>query len=529
MSRPVINRAYARVGERLVHYRYAGNGPPVLLIHQSPRSSLENIPILEAWADRFTVIAPDTPGFGESTPLAMERPEVPDYADALIAFMDEMGLAKAGLYGMHSGAIIGAGVAKVHPERLTALACNGYGFWSKEEQRAFGENYLPPFLPSGFGEHLVWLWSRLREQLFFFPWYETNEAHRLRLPEPSADYIHSSALDLLASGDSYRRGYGAVFRADRAVPGADRSIPTLVAACDTDPLQAHIDRLGDLPPQWQTQKIRTMDGVIEACRDFLSGHTAEPYHLVPAQGLPKAFTRVETATWSGLIHSQRRGPAPASHIALAGPGSSAAAMLERQLDKTHYPSICAFDLPGHGQSDRWNGGSLDELASVMAAAIAAAGGSEQTLVTDGLTAPLGFMVAARAPQVAGIEVIEAVRPAAHMLDSWRREYVPDSTLAVDGTHLVRSWRFARESLFFWPWFRSGIGFARSFDPAHLEPARLAVVHRAMVLAHDAQPVLDRLLDADASALARSVDKPITCHLPEWSANRDDLTRLDAGE
>ena len=523
-----IRRAYVKVGERLVHYRYAGNGPPVLLIHQSPRSSEENEPILKAWASHFLMIAPDTPGFGESERLlphefSGERPEVGDYCDALVRFMDALGLQRAGLYGMHSGAIIGAGLAKRAPGRLTALACNGYGFWDKEEQKDFGENYLTPFHPSGFGEHLPWLFARLREQSFFFPWYKADNEHRMRLPEAPASHFHESVLDLLASGDAYRLGYGAVFRAERAVPPESEAIPTLISACDTDPLQAHIDRLGhNLPSVWQTRKLAEMPQVIEACRDFLAARPAAPFDHQPHGDAPRRFVTVNRPGFAGQLHLQQRGAGRVSHVALHAPGGSGAALLDRILDSAAFPAVVAIDLPGHGQSARLASGppvTLESLADIVAAGLEADGLAGVTLVADGLTAPLALSVASRSDAVNAVQIIDGACPSAQTRDEWRSNYLPDLTPDLDGAYLLRAWRFARDSLFFWPWFRSGPAFAVPFDPACLAPERLAIVHRAAILARDARPVLDLLLNADPQALLTACSKPVNWEVPDWAPAR----------
>ena len=74
MSRPPLNTALQRhfvmvrgqYGTRQVHYRRGGQGPVVLLLHQSPQSSREMEPLIEAWGQSFTLIAPDSPGYGFS-------------------------------------------------------------------------------------------------------------------------------------------------------------------------------------------------------------------------------------------------------------------------------------------------------------------------------------------------------------------------------------------------------------------------------------------------------------------------------
>ena len=71
---PHIRRHFVTLGDRQVHYRRAGKGPPAILLHQSPSSSRDNIPLMERLMADFTVIAPDTPGNGLSDPLTLERP-----------------------------------------------------------------------------------------------------------------------------------------------------------------------------------------------------------------------------------------------------------------------------------------------------------------------------------------------------------------------------------------------------------------------------------------------------------------------
>src|SRR5690606_14285730 len=78
-----ITRHFVTVGKRRIHYRKAGSGPPLLMVHQSPRSSAEYEPLMTKWAQHFTCIAPDTPGFGQSDPLPGD-PDINDFSTALM-------------------------------------------------------------------------------------------------------------------------------------------------------------------------------------------------------------------------------------------------------------------------------------------------------------------------------------------------------------------------------------------------------------------------------------------------------------
>ena len=64
---PGIARRYASVNGITLHYAIAGQGEPVLLIHGFPQTWQEWLDIIPPLAQRFTVIAPDYRGAGESS------------------------------------------------------------------------------------------------------------------------------------------------------------------------------------------------------------------------------------------------------------------------------------------------------------------------------------------------------------------------------------------------------------------------------------------------------------------------------
>lgn len=84
-------------GTRL-HYRIAGSGPAVVLLHGGMCSSADWEHQLRALADRHTVVAPDLRGHGQSTGDAA-RFTVAQCAADLAALIDALGLAPALLVG----------------------------------------------------------------------------------------------------------------------------------------------------------------------------------------------------------------------------------------------------------------------------------------------------------------------------------------------------------------------------------------------------------------------------------------------
>jgi pimeloyl-ACP methyl ester carboxylesterase len=108
-----------------IFYREAGppGAPTVLLLHGFPTSSHMFRNLTPALADRYHVIAPDYPGFGESaapdhTKFAYTFAH---YADLMDTLMGTIGVKSYALYSFDYGAPVGYRLALKHPERVTAL------------------------------------------------------------------------------------------------------------------------------------------------------------------------------------------------------------------------------------------------------------------------------------------------------------------------------------------------------------------------------------------------------------------------
>jgi pimeloyl-ACP methyl ester carboxylesterase len=108
-----------------VFYREAGpvDAPTLLLLHGFPSAGLmfrELIPIL---SDRFRIVAPDLPGFGQSD---MPSRDTFSYsfeklAEVIERFTEVIGLTRFAIYVFDYGAPTGFRLAVRHPERITAI------------------------------------------------------------------------------------------------------------------------------------------------------------------------------------------------------------------------------------------------------------------------------------------------------------------------------------------------------------------------------------------------------------------------
>lgn len=62
-----VEHHYAELDDVLLHYVTAGSGPPLVLIHGWPQTWFEWLRVMPALAERYTVIAPDMRGLGDSS------------------------------------------------------------------------------------------------------------------------------------------------------------------------------------------------------------------------------------------------------------------------------------------------------------------------------------------------------------------------------------------------------------------------------------------------------------------------------
>ena len=434
-----ITRHFVDVGTRRVHYRRCGSGPVILMVHQSPRSSTEYEALMRTWGKTHTCIAPDTPGFGQSDPLPDENATIDDFSDALVGLLDALGFDKVAAYGFHSGGTILVNTLARAPSRFTALAIGGFAIWTEEESKAFSQSYLPAFKPSAYGEHLAWLWNRILEQTWFFPWFDTRKAARIGVAHADVARVDAVIREMLDSGDAYRVGYGAVLRAPRIVPApGEETRPVLISAYEADVLYEHIDRLPALHPSWEARKLATAADQQQASLDHLAPH-AQSAPAVIGECADEGFITVGTAGFTGRLHWKGTGQTLRVHA----PGQS--------VELLDLAAAKAIDLPGHGLSDSWEGAAPTDAApwlAVIEAACTALGCTE----IDIAPAPVGD------PEL----------------------LYPDLAPDRFGSYLTKAWQIVRAGKFFAPWYEASAANAIDFTSEAIAPEALRIEHRALL-------------------------------------------------
>ena len=480
-----ITRHFVTVGSRRVHYLRTGSGPAVALLHASPCSAKVMRPIMQAFGERFTSIAFDTPGFGLSDRLPLPAPSVEDFADALAETLDVLGIEQVATYGRHTGASIAVEFAARHPARCAMALADGYALFPQRYTDEQLERYLERIEPAWDGAHLLRLWFRYRDQHVFWPWNAQTAAARSDADVPDLDFLHRGVVEFLEAGDGYRVGYAAPFRHRGLDVLPDLKVPVCFGNRPGDSM--YRTRSLYPPSAWTEVMPREFAAATAMERSILERHPARVTPLVapPCDPLPGRSTTEYFDIGDAQILARTVGRVDGATEPLLViphfPGSSALyEPLLLQLGRSR--TALALDLPGHGESEPLPGNP--QTAASWAASV------ERLL--DRLRIPEVRIYGHNGGAVAAVECAHrlgsrvrgiALDAPTFLADEERarlvRDYAPPVAPVWDGSHWLRAWHHLRDSELWWPWFERTHRAARTAAPRIDPPALTARVREAM--------------------------------------------------
>jgi pimeloyl-ACP methyl ester carboxylesterase len=460
----MFRRDFAQAGSLRIHYRTAGSGPPVVMLHPSPLSSQAVLPVAAAIAGRCEVFALDTPGYGLSDPLPQQPHSLDPFLPPLERALDALGIERCCLYGAATGAQIAVEFAARHPQRVGLLVMDTAGHIPAQECRRLVDGYFPDVRPHADGGHLLTLWGLVRDLGVFFPWNDTRQASRIARDLMPAAAMQGMLLDYLRAGTCYDWAYRPAFHNERAerlrrctVPGILTRWPSSIALAITDALIAE-----GLPENFRVLKLGpSMTDRAEG----IAAAIAASWHGAPAAPVPGIAT--QTGAFSshlldaGAMQLHARiaaSPGGRPVVALHRAGGSARLMESLLAPLTTSRPVVAIDLPGHGDSDA-PGAADHDLAGPVRRALDGLSLAGADLVGDGLGAMVGARLKAAEPARFGRQVaIDRNVPGATAAP-W-----PALTPRLDGSHLLEAWFMLRDRRLWAPWHERMATAIRGGEP-----------------------------------------------------------------
>ena len=260
-----MRRGYAETASGQVHYIADGEGDALVLLHQAPLSARTYLKLIPELSSRFRVIAVDTPGCGNSDPPP-ENAKIGDLSGAVVELMDVAGLERAHVFGLHTGASIGAELAATWPERVDRLVLMGFPLVEDHAERAALLEGLEAHSRelatiAADGSHLPKIWGEATMAVLKHWWF-TGGMPTQAVPEPLLRFMAQYAVDAQLARDSIWPIYRAVFSYDAAERLPLIQAPTLHIEAGS-PFEAEFcrrsDRLQALIPTLETMTLERGD------------------------------------------------------------------------------------------------------------------------------------------------------------------------------------------------------------------------------------------------------------------------------
>ncbi|RST85315.1 alpha/beta hydrolase [Aquibium carbonis] len=471
-----MRRGYLRIGDRHVHYRRTGRGSAVILLHASPVSGAMFLEQLAVFGRHFDAIAIDTPGYGLSTPLDHQKPEIADYADAVVETLDALGLDRAILHGRHTGASIAVETARRHPSRVALALCDGYPVFTSGESERYLTQYLVPVEPQWDGSHLAFWWLRYRDQHVFWPWDLQQTAYRADTDLPDVNFLHRGFTQIMMAGDGYRTAYAAAFRHDSIPALKETRTPVMLTARPGDSLYAVFATVPEFHPKRELPRdtIEAAHAEVAIMQTVPASTGSEPSSPSWRDAQPDG--RFMLPCGEGTLHARLFGtPDGRPPLVVVAPLPGGIGGIEDDLSEIarSWP-VLAVEAPGQADSETGDPGSIQTSAAWIRQALDAFGCPIRAVMGWEGSAALALEMAAATGATAFLVDPPAVPPA--LRSEFLDRYTADLTPHVDGRHVPVAWSLVRDERLWAPFYER----VRSAALPSVSGLDAALLHRKAV-------------------------------------------------
>ena len=194
-----MKRGYVDTPEGQVHYLTEGSGEPLILLHQSPRSSRMYVKMIPLLSKDYQVFALDMLGYGNSDPAPSEG--IVEYLGGNIPHvLDALGLKKAHLFGLHTGTGVAVEAAAGDSDRFQTMILFGFALIETEEDnkkffavRETGGGISAAAI-SNDGSHLIRVWQRAYSEVLRYWIHSAHPPSEELYPGPLKS-VHSHMTD----------------------------------------------------------------------------------------------------------------------------------------------------------------------------------------------------------------------------------------------------------------------------------------------------------------------------------------------
>lgn len=111
------------VADHDIHYLTGGpeNAPVLLMLHGYAANKDNWVRFAAQFSDRYRVLIPDLPGFGDSSRLTEQSYDINSQVERLQAFVDALKLPRFHLLGNSMGGMLSAAYSLEHPDKVLSL------------------------------------------------------------------------------------------------------------------------------------------------------------------------------------------------------------------------------------------------------------------------------------------------------------------------------------------------------------------------------------------------------------------------
>lgn len=266
-------RGYANTPNGQIHYVEKGEGPPLLLLSESPRTHRQFERLIPLLSPHFRVIAPDYPGYGNS-----DGPPLPVTVDGItqciVDFLDALGLEKVNLFGIHTGNKVGSCLAANWPQRVDRVVLAGHTHSIIPEITARNaaiqpilDTYLSSYGQNSDGAHLVRDWAVANSNVSSY-WWTSKLLYGKSVEAADVEDAESRVIDYLLGWRNTVAMYKAVFAYDLEQSYKKITAHTLILELDT-PQETHYG------PQ--------AEGIAKMMENATASHIASSYLAAPQE------------------------------------------------------------------------------------------------------------------------------------------------------------------------------------------------------------------------------------------------------